>query len=72
MRNINYITLLFSLCFSYNVYAQLSTNEMPVSFKMKLDVKESKRSAVQVVTTPELDMVKIEAEDKEDEEEKAR
>lgn len=68
MRKINYITLLFSLCFSYNVCAQLSTNEMPVSFKMKLDVKESKRSAVQVVTTPELDMVKIEAEDKEDEE----
>lgn len=68
MRNIKYLTCLYLMCLSLNVYAQLSTNEKPVSFSMKLDTSGGKKSAVQTVTTPVLDMAKIEAEDKEDEE----
>ena len=66
MKHIKCLTILFFLCLSFNVYAQLSTNEKPVSFIMKSEMKESKRTAFQTVTTPVLDMEKIEAEDEED------
>ena len=68
MRNIKYLTCLYLVCLSLNVYAQLSTNEKPISFSMEIDLSGGKRSLVQTVTTPMLDMEKIEAEDKEDEE----
>lgn len=47
--------------------AQLSTLEPPVSFSLKGQMTEISRGACQKVTTPSLDMAKIEAEDKEDE-----
>jgi hypothetical protein len=53
------------LCLSFNATAQLSTNELPVSFDMKT---ESLGKETQTVIMPKLDMAKIEAEDKEDEE----
>lgn len=64
MRHIKYLIILFCLCLSFNGYAQLSTNEKPVSFDMKPEMKNGMRGAVQTVTLPELDMMKIEAEDK--------
>lgn len=68
MKNIKYFICLYLICLSFNAYAQLSTNEKPVSFSMKLDTSGGKKSPVQTVSTPVLDMAKIEAEDKEDEE----
>ena len=47
--------------------AQLSTYEQPFSFSLKGQMSEISRGACQKVTTPSLDMAKIEAEDKEDE-----
>ena len=67
MRSIKYLTCLFLIFLSLNVYAQLSTNEKPISFSMKLDTSEGKTSTIRTITTPVLDMAKIEAEDKEDE-----
>lgn len=54
-------------CIFTNAYAQLSTNEQPTSFDTKLNLSVSSKSAVPVVTMPQLDMAKIEQEDKEDE-----
>ena len=68
MRRIRFYSILLLLCLSFNAYAQLSTNEKPVSFTIKYDTNTGKRSAAQTVTTPLLDMATIEAEDKEDEE----
>ena len=58
------LLLLSFLCLSTNVFAQLSTNELPVSFDLKTD---GLASTVPTVVMPELDMAKIEAEDLEDE-----
>lgn len=58
------LLLLSFLCLSSTVFAQLSTNEQPVSFDLKTD---GLASTVPTVVMPELDMAKIEAEDLEDE-----
>lgn len=49
-------------------YAQLSTNEKPVSFERESEMKVSHKRANSIVTMPKLDMDKIEKEDIEDEE----
>ncbi len=48
--------------------AQLSTNEQPISFGKTFRLADNDRKAVPVITMPELDMKKIEDEDREDEE----
>lgn len=68
MRHIRLLLLFVFICIYAGVYAQLSTNELPVSFSSKIKLTEISRSSADVVTMPKLDMVKIEAEDKEDEE----
>lgn len=68
MRHVRLLLLFVFICTYAGVYAQLSTNELPVSFSSKIKLTEISRSSADVVTMPKLDMVKIEAEDKEDEE----
>ena len=65
MKYCNIFVTLACLCLSVKGYAQLSTNEQPVSFSLNLTDHDS--SSIQTVTMPALDMEKIEAEDKEDE-----
>lgn len=66
---VNITLLLFVFLCTYNkVSAQLSTNEQPVSFNPDLKLKVLSKSPTPIVTTPLLDMAKIEAEDKEGEE----
>ncbi len=61
--------LLFACLFpSINTTAQLSTNELPVSYGVKLNSSNNTKSVVRTIIMPQLDMAKIEAEDKEDEE----
>lgn len=68
MRRIGIIVVFAFLCSYTNTYAQLSTNEQPVSFDSKQGLTEISRNAITVATMPELDMERIQAEDKEDEE----
>jgi hypothetical protein len=71
MKQILYLkTIIFLIClFPFaNVTAQLSTNERPVSFGIDSEMQVKHRSVNTIVTMPELDMGKIEKEDKEDEE----
>lgn len=68
MNCLKTIILLVLLCLFTNAKAQLSTNEKPVSFNTKLALTVKSKSAVPIVTTPPLNMAKIEQEDKEDEE----
>lgn len=51
-----------------NVFAQLSTNEQPISFNTNLKFTKETRSSASVVTMPQLNVKKLEAEDREDEE----
>ncbi len=66
MQNFKSIIILF-LCFSMNGYAQLSTKEKPVSFDREKDLTVNFESAVPIAVMPQLDMVKIEKDDQEDE-----
>lgn len=59
--------ILCGLFLSLSARAQISTDEKPVSFTLNPSEME-KDSPIQVVTMPALDMGRIEAEDKEDEE----
>lgn len=68
MKLSNIILLLFFLCAYTRVNAQLSTNERPISFDTKQKLTMLSKSLNPTVTMPFLDMEKIEAEDKEDEE----
>lgn len=68
MKLSNIILLLFFLCAYTKVGAQLSTNERPISFDTKQKLTMLSKSLNPTVTMPFLDMEKIEAEDKEDEE----
>lgn len=61
------ILFLAFLCAYTNVCAQLSTHEQPVSFNPEIKETILSKGATQIVTTPLLDMARIEAEDKEDE-----
>lgn len=67
MRRIRIIVIFAFLCSNSNIYAQLSTNEQPISFDSKQGLTEISRNAITVATMPELDMERIQAEDKEDE-----
>lgn len=49
-------------------YAQLSTNEKPVSFERSSELKVIRKNSNSIVTMPQLDMAKIKIEDLEDEE----
>jgi hypothetical protein len=65
---LNKTFLFFAFLYAYtNVCAQLSTREQPISFNPELKLKVSLKNSAESVTTPLLDMAKIEAEDKEDE-----
>ena len=59
--------ILFLMAFA-DTYAQLSTNEKPVSFQLEGRQPSVTKKLMPSVTMPPLDMAKIEAEDKEDEE----
>ena len=65
MRYIKLILSLIWFCAYTNVWAQLSTNEKPVSFGREAELRVSHRSANPSVTMPQLDMAKIEKEDAE-------
>ena len=71
MRYIKLILSLFGFCAFTNVWAQLSTNEKPVSFGREAELRVSRRSANPSVTMPQLDMVKINKEDSENDKVKA-
>lgn len=65
---INILLPLLSLTICTSTFAQLSTNEQPLSFRLSsIQIEEMKKS-LHTITMPTLDMEKIEAEDKEDEE----
>lgn len=63
-----YLLISFALVFCIGINAQLSTNEQPVSFRLTSKKLIEMKSSLHRVTIPALDMAKIEAEDKEDEE----
>lgn len=64
MRYNKIITLLTCFYSSFNLNAQLSTNELPVSYGMKLT--NASKGEAQTIIMPKVDMAKIEAEEKED------
>lgn len=68
MRLNKTIFFLTFLCAYTKVSAQLSTHEQPVSFDQKLKLTVLSKSSNPKVIMPSLDMAKIEAEDKVDEE----
>ena len=59
MRYIKLILSLIGFCVFTNVWAQLSTNEKPVSFGREAELRVSRRSANPSVTMPQLDNAKI-------------
>lgn len=67
MRQIRIIACFVFLYLCTNMYAQLSTNELPVSFDSKSGLREMSKSTTPVATMPELDMPKIEMEDMQNE-----
>lgn len=67
MQYMRTIILFVCICVYANAKAQLSTNEKPVSFDRELELAVISRSSTPIVTTPKLDMAKIEKEDEEDE-----
>lgn len=68
IRQNKYILLFLCLCAFLDVKAQLSTKEEPISFGKDMRMIISKRSENPIITMPELDVAKLEKEDKEDEE----
>lgn len=68
MKYFKELIFIFFCCLVTNVNAQLSTNERPISFDTKLALTITSKSTVPVATMPQLDMTKIEQEDREDEE----
>lgn len=65
--DIFFLTFCFC-CVSTNVKAQLSTNEQPISYSLKSSMVEEVKNLTPSIILPKLDMAKIEAEDREDEE----
>ena len=63
-----YLLISFALVLCIGINAQLSTNEQPFSFRLSSKKLNDMKSSLHRVTMPALDMAKIEAEDKEDEE----
>ena len=70
MRHIKTIILFVSLWSFANMKAQLSTNEKPVSFGRESEMRVKHRSENPIITMPQLDMVKIAEEDKDNKERK--
>lgn len=68
MQYIRTILLFICIYVFANAKAQLSTNEKPVSFDRESELALISRSSTPIVTTPKLDMAKIEKEDEEDKE----
>lgn len=68
MKYIRIVILSCCLCMSANIWAQISTNEKPVSFGIETKGAKESELTIQTVIMPLLDMNKILAEDKEDEE----
>lgn len=68
MKHIKIALLIAALFTHICISAQLSTNEKPVSFSINLKQPNQSFGITHTVTTPKLDMKKIEVEDKEDEE----
>ena len=68
MRCIKFLCLFVVICVFTDVRAQLSTNEKPVSFGKESEMTIKHRSSNSIVTMPQLDMAKIEKEDREDDE----
>lgn len=68
MRYIKLILFLVGFCAFTNVWAQLSTNEKPVSFGREAELHVSRISAKPSVIMPQLDVTKLNKEDIEDEE----
>jgi hypothetical protein len=66
MKQNNPILILFFLVFAINGYGQISTKELPVSFSFDKDVIQLFENSG-YETLPVLDMLKIEQEDKDDE-----
>ena len=62
-----FLSSLLVACAFTSSFAQLSTNEVPISFDEQLTLAASKRVEVPIITMPKLDMVRIEAEDIENE-----
>ena len=65
MKNILLIS--WALLIYVSAYAQLSTNEKPISFEKKSEMQVEGKGKNSIVVMPQLDMAKIEKEDKEDE-----
>lgn len=59
MRYIKFLSLLLGFCAFTNIWAQLSTNEKPVSFGRESEMRVSRKSANLTVTMPQQDMAKI-------------
>ncbi len=71
MRRLHFIRSLFifvAFCAFVNLKAQLSTNEKPISFGIDTEMLIKHRNENHIVTMPQLDMAKIEKEDREDDE----
>ena len=68
MQRIRIILFFVCLCIFSEVYAQLSTDEKPVSFGRESELNVDRKSSHPIVIMPSLDMKIIEKEDKEDEE----
>lgn len=66
MKRFVFVSMI-GLCTFTCAFAQLSTNELPVSFDKRLSLVESNRDRIPIITMPKLDMKKIEAEDRENE-----
>ena len=59
MQSIKLILLLIGLCAYTSIWAQLSTNEKPVSFERESELRVSRRSSRPSITMPQLDRAKI-------------
>lgn len=68
MRHIRIIIISCCLSLCTSIWAQISTNEKPISFELEAKETKGYDLNIQTVTMPPLDMDKIQIEDKEDEE----
>ena len=68
MRGIKLILFFIGFSVCINAWAQLSTNEKPVSFGRESELRVSRSSSRPSVTMPQLDVAKLNKEDVEDEE----
>ena len=59
MQSIKLILLLIGLCAYTSIWAQLRTNEKPVSFERESELRVSRRSSRPSITMPQLDRAKI-------------